>query len=282
MLRPERFKGTAISLGYLNWIRTKKEKLMDSFKGKAAFVTGGTSGIGRATAIAFARAGALVAVVGRRAAEGQETLDLLRDAGGDGIFIAVDLAREKDVMEAIEQACSRFGQIDFAANCAGIDLNANLVDYTEAEFNTLFDVNVKGLFFCLKHQILAMKNKGGVIINVSSVAAQKPFAGNSLYNASKSAAAMLTRTAAVEAGEHGIRIIEVAPGPIDTPMLKGYLQREAVNGSQVTEKTVEAGTLLGRIGRPEDVANVITFLCSPAASFVTATSLNVDGGFSLS
>jgi NAD(P)-dependent dehydrogenase (short-subunit alcohol dehydrogenase family) len=255
---------------------------MDSFKKKTAFVTGGTSGIGRAAAVAFARAGAFVAVVGRRAAEGQKSLDLLREAGGEGIFIQVDLAREADVIGAIEQASSRFGHIDFAANCAGIDLNADLVDYTEADFDTIFDVNVKGLFFCLKHQMRAMQNRGGVIINVTSVAAQKPFAGNSLYNASKAAAAMLTRTAAVEAGKHGIRIIEVAPGPIETPMLRGYLQQEAAHGSQVTEKTMETGILLGRIGRPQDVANAILFLCSPSASFVTAASLNVDGGFVLS
>jgi len=255
---------------------------MDSFNGKTAFVTGGTSGIGRAAAVAFGRAGALVAVVGRHVAEGQKTLDLLLEAGGDGLFIPVDLAREADVIGAIEQTASRFGHIDFTANCAGIDLNADLVDYTEADFDTIFDTNVKGLFFCLKHQILAMKDKGGVIINVTSVAAQKPFAGNSLYNASKSAAAMLTRTAAVEAGKHGIRIIEVAPGPIETPMLRGYLRQEAAHGSQVTEKTVEAKTLLGHIGRPEDVANAIMFFCSPSASFVTAATLTVDGGFVLS
>ena len=170
---------------------------MHSFKGKIAFVTGGTSGIGRATAVAFARAGALVAVVGRREAEGQKTLDLLQEAGGDGNFVMVDLKREADVIGAIEHAVSRFGQIDFAANCAGVDLNAGLVDYTGADFDAIFAVNVKG-FFCMKHQILAMKNKGGVII-----------------------------------------------------------------------------------GRPDDVANAIIFLCSSSASFVTAASLNVDGGFAL-
>ena len=254
---------------------------MDSFKGKAAFVTGGTSGMGRATAVAFARAGAFVAIIGRSEAEGQKTLDLIRVAGGDGIFIAADLAREADVSGAIEHTRSQFGQIDFAANCAGVDLVADLINYTEVEFDAIFDVNVKGLFFCTKHQILAMKNKGGVIVNLTSAAARTPFAGCSLYNASKSAAAMLTRSAAVEAGKHGIRIVEVAPGPIDTPMLQRYFEQEKAKGSQVTEKTVEAATLLGRVGRPEDVANAILFLCSSGASFVTAASLNVDGGFPL-
>ena len=254
---------------------------MDSFKGKVAFVTGGTSGIGRAAAAAFARAGTSVVAVGRRHPEGQKTLDLMREAGGDAIFIGVDLAREADVIGAIERALSHFGHIDFAANCAGIDLNRNLVDYTEADFDAIFDVNVKGLFFCLKHQILVMKNCGGVIVNVTSAAARNPFAGNSLYNASKSAAAMLTRTAAVEAGKHGIRIIEVAPGPIETPMLRGYLERELANGAAVSDKTVAANTLLGCIGRPEEVANAILFLCLSSASFVTAASLSVDGGFPL-
>jgi len=126
-----------------------------------------------------------------------------------------------------------------------------------------------------------MKNKGDVIINVTSVAARKPDAGTSLYNASKGAAAMLTQSAAGKAGKHGIGIIEVAPGPIDTPMLTGYLQREMAKGSAVTEKTVEAATLLGRIGRPEEVADAIMFLCSPSASYVTAASLTVGGGFAL-
>jgi NAD(P)-dependent dehydrogenase (short-subunit alcohol dehydrogenase family) len=156
-----------------------------------------------------------------------------------------------------------------------------LTNYTEAEFDAIFDVNVKGLFFCTKHQILAMKNQGGVIVNVTSAAARTPFAGYSLYNASKSAAAMLTRSAAVEAGKHGIRIIEVAPGPIDTPMLQRYFEQEKAKGSEVTEKTVGAAILLGRIGRPEEVANAILFLCSSGASFVTAASLSVDGGFPL-
>lgn len=121
---------------------------MDSFKGKTAFVTGGTSGIGRAAAVAFARAGTSVAVVGRRAAEEQKSLDLLRDVGGDGIIITVDLVCEADVIRAIEQASARFGQIDFAANCAGADINSDLVEYTEADFDTIFNVNVESLFFC--------------------------------------------------------------------------------------------------------------------------------------
>ena len=188
-------------------------------------------------------------------------------------------AREADVSRAIQQTHSELGAITFAANCAGVDPISDLIDYTEAQFNAIFGVNVKGLFFCTKHQILAMKDKGGVTVNVSSAAARTPFAGCSLYNASKSAAAMLTRSAAVEAGKHGIRVIEVAPGPIDTPMLKRYFEQERAKGSQVTEKTVEGATLLGRIGRPEDVAKAILFLCSSEASFVTAATLNVDGGF---
>jgi glucose 1-dehydrogenase len=122
--------------------------------------------------------------------------------------------------------------------------------------------------------VLALSQyKGGVIINITSAAARTPLRNNSVYNASKSAAAMLTRTAAVEVGKHNIRIIEVAPGPIEPPMLRGYLEKEQANNSPVIEKTVEAHTLLGRIGLPEEVA---VFLCSPSASFVTAASLSVD------
>ncbi|HXW70186.1 MAG TPA: SDR family oxidoreductase [Methylocella sp.] len=248
---------------------------MHSFRGKVALVVGGTSDIGRATAAAFMRAGAYVAFIGNRA-----PLDLADQASGQSVFIAADITREVEVRAAIDLVVSSYGSINFAANRVSVGPTADLIDYTEAEFDEIFQANLKGLFFCLKHQIRSMRETGGVIVNVTSVAARTPFAGCSLFNASKAAAAMLTHSAAVEAGKYGIRVIEVAPGPIETAMSRLY--RKETGGSLDTSRDIiEASTLLGRMGRPEEVADAITFLCSPAASFVTATSLRVDGGFSL-
>jgi len=172
------------------------------------------------------------------------------------------------------------GSIHFAANRVSVGPTTDLIDYTEAEFDEIFQANLKGSFFCLKHQIRSMRETGGVIVNVTSVAARTPFAGCSLFNASKAVAAMLSDCAAVEAGKYGIRVIEVAPGPIETAMSRLY--RKETGGSLDTSRDIiEASTLLGRMGRPEEVADAITFLCSAAASFVTATSLRVHGGFSL-
>ena len=192
---------------------------MNHFKGKVAFVTGATSGIGRATAIAFGKNGATVVVTGRREKEGRETLDMVRTAGGDGTFMRLDVAVESEVAGVIREIVSRHGRLDCAVNCAGYDVAHALTEFSEADYDAIFNANVKGLFFCLKHEILAMRGKGGAIVNVGSVAAQMSDLGNSLYNASKAAAHSLNRTAATEAAKNGIRVNEVAPGPTKTPML---------------------------------------------------------------
>lgn len=195
---------------------------MNYFKGKVAFVTGATSGIGRATAIAFGKNGATVVVTGRREKEGRETLDMVRTAGGDGTFMRLDVAVESEVAGVIREIVSRHGRLDCAVNCAGYDVAHALTEFSEADYDAIFNANVKGLFFCLKHEILAMRGKGGAIVNVGSVAAQMSDLGNSLYNASKAAAHSLNRTAATEAAKNGIRVNEVAPGPTKTPMLEGF------------------------------------------------------------
>jgi NAD(P)-dependent dehydrogenase (short-subunit alcohol dehydrogenase family) len=167
---------------------------MTHFQGKVALVTGATSAIGRATAIAFGKQGATVVVTGRREKAGRETLDMLRAGGGDGAFIQLDVSVEGDVMGVVREIMSRYGRLDCAANCAGNDIVDPLTEYSEADYDAIFNPNVKGLFFCLKHEILAMRNNGGAIVNIGSIAAQLSDSGNSLYNASKSAAHSLTRT----------------------------------------------------------------------------------------
>ena len=254
---------------------------MNYFKGKVAFVTGATSGIGRATAIAFGKNGAAVVVTGRREKEGRETLDMVRAAGGDGTFMRLDVAVESEVAGVIREIVSRHGRLDCAVNCAGYDVAHALTEFSEADYDAIFNANVKGLFFCLKHEILAMRGKGGAIVNVGSVAAQMSDLGNSLYNASKAAAHSLNRTAATEAAKNGVRVNEVAPGPTATPMLEGFLRAAADAGSAFNSASIVANVPLGRIGTPDELANTVLFLCSDEASFITGASLTVDGGFLL-
>ena len=264
---------------------------MTSLAGQVAFVTGATSGIGRATAVAFGQRGATVVVAGRREPEGQETVALVQAAGGDGLFVRTDVGVEAEVAAAVGLAVSRFGRLDFAANCAGVDPTGPLVELTEADYEAAFGTNVKGLFFCLKHEIRAMRvlgrapsgqAPGGAIVTVGSISAEKSVAGNSLYDASKGAARRLTRTAALEAAPYGIRVNEVAPGPVDTPMLQGFLRKSEAQGGRFTTASIAAALPIGRMGRPEDIAEVILFACSPAASYMTGAVITVDGGFLIS
>lgn len=259
---------------------------MTSLAGQVAFVTGATSGIGRATAVAFGQRGATVLVAGRREPEGQETVALVQAAGGDGLFVRTDVGVEAEVTAAVGLAVSRFGRLDFAANCAGVDPTGPLVELTEADYEAAFGTNVKGLFFCLKHEIRAMRAigqaSGGAIVTVGSISAEKSVAGNSLYDASKGAARRLTRTAALEAAPYGIRVNEVAPGPVDTPMLQGFLRKSEAQGGRFTTASIAAALPIGRMGRPEDIAEVILFACSPAASYMTGAVITVDGGFLIS
>jgi NAD(P)-dependent dehydrogenase (short-subunit alcohol dehydrogenase family) len=254
---------------------------MSDFKNKIAFVTGATSGIGRATAIAFAKRGATVVVTGRREQEGRETLDMVHACGGDGLFLKLDLTSESEVADAVGETLSRYGRLDCAANCAGNDIAHALTEFSAADYDAIFNPNVKGLFFCLKHQIPAMRETGGAIVNVGSVAAQMSDLGNALYNASKAAAHSLTRTAATEAAKYRIRVNEVAPGPVKTPMLEGFLQKAAAGGSAFNTDSIVANIALGRIGTVEEIANAVLFLCSDASAYTTGASLTVDGGFLL-
>jgi NAD(P)-dependent dehydrogenase (short-subunit alcohol dehydrogenase family) len=251
--------------------------------GRIALVTGATSGIGRAVAEALAAEGAVVTGIGRNRAAGAEVERYIMEAGGRFRFIACDVSREAEVGAAIDAIRAADGRLGIAANCAGVDHVATLIDSDAAAYDRVFDANVRGLFFCLRWELRAMREGGGgAIVNIGSVAGHRPFRQNGLYNASKAAIAMLTRTAALECGRLGIRVNEVAPGPVATPMLEGYLAGLAAEKAAAIRDELSAATPLGGIGAASDIAGAVVFLCSDEARRITGATLTVDGGFGLS
>lgn len=248
---------------------------MNTLAEKTALITGGTSGIGRQAALTFAHAGAKVVVTGRREAEGAETVRQVAEAGGEAIFVRTDVKNETDIKHAVEETVSRFGRLDIAFNNAGVETLGPIPEVTEESYRNTFDINVWGVLASMKHEIPAMlENGGGSIINVSSVAGQIGMAGVSVYVASKHAVEGLTKVAALEYAQSGIRVNAIAPGLIDTDMADRFAGKEGEMRDQIIGLHP-----LGRGGRPQEVADAVLFLAGDASSFVTGHSLNVDGGF---
>jgi NAD(P)-dependent dehydrogenase (short-subunit alcohol dehydrogenase family) len=244
-----------------------------TFSGKVALVTGGTSGIGKAAAIAFARAGAKVVLSGRREKEGAQVVAEIKKLGGDAAFIRADIAKDPDVKAMVKFTVDKFGKIDIAFNNAGVEWKGPLDQATEAEYRRIFDTNVWGVLNSMRHEIPVMlKNGGGAIVNTSSVAGHVGFPQVSVYIASKHAVEGLTKSVALEFAKQNIRINAVAPGPIVTEMW----DRFAADGlaEQITS-IVPAG----RVGAADEIAAAVLYLASDAAKFTTGTSLVVDGGF---
>ncbi|MGG6242808.1 SDR family oxidoreductase [Nodosilinea sp. AN01ver1] len=243
---------------------------------KVALVTGGTSGIGRATAIAYAQQQAKVVVVGRRMDEGEETVRLIQEAGGEAIYVQADVTKEADVKAMVDKAVGVFGRLDIAFNNAGtVGENLSLIEQTEAEYDRTMNVNVKGIWLSMKHEIAQMLKQGkGSIVNTSSGAGVIAVPTQPLYTASKHAVVGLTKAAALQYAKAGIRINVVAPAVIETDMF------EVVTGGQDEAKAYLAGLHpIGRIGTPLEVANAVLFLSSDLASFITGETLMVDGGY---
>jgi NAD(P)-dependent dehydrogenase (short-subunit alcohol dehydrogenase family) len=242
---------------------------------KVAIVTGGNSGIGRATAIALAREGAKVTVAARRASEGEETVRLVKEAGSDAIFVKTDVAIENDVRSLVEKTVDTYGRLDYAVNNAGIgEKMTPLVEQTSEKFDQIMNTNVRGVWLSVKYEIpMMIKNGGGSIVNTSSGAGLVGFPQMPVYIASKHAVLGLTKSAALEYAKSGIRINAIAPGGVETDMLM-----QTVGDDHQFLETFRSMHPIGRIGRPEEIANTIVWLLSDKASFVLGHTLLVDGG----
>lgn len=245
-----------------------------SFKNKVALVTGGSSGIGRATAIAFARKGVKVVLVDW--IENHETVNLARELGSDAIFIKCDVSKSTEVKAMIEKTIAEFGRLDYAFNNAGIEgIQANTWECTEENWDKTINVNLKGIWHCMKYEIPEMLKLGkGAIVNCASVAGLVGFEGLPAYVASKHGVVGLTKTAALECAKLGIRVNAVCPGVIQTPMIDRLTHKEKENIEQF-----RGFEPIGRFGLPEEVANAVVWMCSDEASFVTGDAMAVDGGF---
>jgi len=244
-------------------------------EGKIALITGGTSGIGRDTAVLFAKHGAKVVVAGRRETEGQETVKLVQAGGGEGLFVQTDVSKAADVEALVKKTVEKFGRLDVAFNNAGIEgAWVPIISQTEADWDRTININLKGVWLCLKYQIrqLLKQGGGGAIVNMSSVAGLMGSAGAATYCASKHGVLALTKTAALENAKHRIRVNAVCPAVIETPM------GERVFGAPEANKYALGLHPIGRFGKPMEVAEAVLWMSSDLSSFMTGQSLVLDGG----
>lgn len=250
---------------------------MNSILGSVAIVTGAGTGIGRATAIDFAEKGVKVVVADVNLPEGNKTVSLIKGMQQEAIFIKCDVAVEKDVQAMVAATISTFGRLDFACNNAGIEgVSAELSAMSKGDWQRVIDVNLTGVFLCMKHEIPEMlKGGGGAIVNMASILGQVGFANAGAYTAAKHGVVGLTKVAALEYSSKGIRVNAVCPAFIDTPMLT----RAGLTTDPTIRKTMESLHPIGRLGKVEEIAGVVTWLCTPEASFVVGESMLVDGGY---
>jgi NAD(P)-dependent dehydrogenase (short-subunit alcohol dehydrogenase family) len=244
--------------------------------GKVALITGGSSGIGRATALIFAREGAKVVVADVMVAGGEETMRLIKAAGGEAIFVKTDVSNPTEVEAMVKKAVETYGRLDCAFNNAGIEgVVKPTVEYGETDWDRVIAINLKGVWLCLKYELQQMLKQGsGAIVNTASIAGLVGLSGFSAYVAAKHGVNGLTKTAALEYAKSGIRVNAVCPGAIRTPMFE-----RGVRDNPGIEEQVVAMEPIGRMAAPEEVGEAVVWLCSDAASFVTGLPMAVDGGW---
>ncbi|MEV4604968.1 glucose 1-dehydrogenase [Amycolatopsis sp. NPDC049253] len=249
--------------------------MTQQFAGKSALVTGGGSGIGRASALALATEGALVTVAGRTADTLKETVRLIEASGGTARYVVADMTDESQIEHAVQAATADTGRLDLALNNAGYDGEYQLTtDYSTELLDHMIAVNVRGVFLSMKYELRHMTAQGsGAIVNMSSAAGLVGVAGFSGYNATKAAEISMTKSSALEVAPQGIRINAVCPGLVDTPMIAALDEQQRAS--------LSASHPLGRIARPEEIADAVVWLCSDKSSFVTGVALPVDGGYTL-
>jgi NAD(P)-dependent dehydrogenase (short-subunit alcohol dehydrogenase family) len=243
---------------------------------QVVLITGALTGIGRATALAFASKGAKLVVAGRHDDKGEALVAELRALGAEAEFVRTDVREEDDVRALVDQTVQKFGRLDVAVNNAGVEGEVGVIqDATVENFKAVHDTNVLGVFLSMKHELRAMEGQGsGSIVNIASTFGHKAAAGAAAYVSSKFAVEGLTKTVALEQGNSGIRVNAVGPGPIDTVMLDRF------TGTPEGNEALLAKVPLRRRGTPEEIANAIVFISSPEASYISGTVFEVDGGMS--
>jgi NAD(P)-dependent dehydrogenase (short-subunit alcohol dehydrogenase family) len=249
--------------------------MADKFQGKVVIVTGGSYGIGRAAAIGFAQRGAKVAIADLDVVRGEETLDCIKEAGGDAIFIKTDVSLESDVKALVDKTVQIYGKLDCAFNNAGIHKEfVSTVDFSAADWEEMINVNLKSVWLCMKYEIPEMLKQGkGAIVNTSSAAGLVGAPSNPAYPASKHGVVGITKSTALEFARKGIRVNCVCPGPTRTGMNEAL-----VKSNPEVVKAMDRRVPMGRIGEPDEVAAAAIFLCSDDASYITGHALPVDGG----
>jgi len=250
-----------------------------SYAGKVAFVTGAAGGIGRATALAFAREGANVVVSDISEQNVRETARMIEAAGGQALAIRCDVTRAEDVEAALETTSATFGRLDVAFNNAGVEqAKKALADITEEEWDRIIAIDLRGTFLCMKYEIpLLLQQGGGAIVNTSSGAGVKGFEGQAAYVAAKHAVVGLSKAAALDYAQENIRINAICPGIIDTPMMDRF-GGGTPEGKERELASAAAAEPIGRAGKPEEIAAAVVWLCSDASSFATGHAMVVDGG----